>query len=145
MADKPTREQALEALELLREAYDYLSDTDANSVFIVRLREFIAEYRAPDAAPEGEPAAAYLAKVEADPRRAAALQRARERATPPGAQADERALFEAWHADRYEFSPKGLREGATYTSAAVHDRWQGWQARAALHADERAISASGAP
>jgi hypothetical protein len=46
--------------------------------------------------------------------------------------ADERKLFEAWHTERYGFAPKRARE--TYLSAAAHDRWQGWQARAALAA-----------
>jgi hypothetical protein len=118
--------------------------------------------RAPDAAPAGEPAAEQKATLKITlewddddgPLEIVAHGTLRdmhyldarlkflhslERATPPRGEADERAMFEAY----WSSLASDGSESETERLNAYHAGWNAWSARAALRADERAISASG--
>jgi hypothetical protein len=98
--------------------------------------------RAPDAAPAGEPATVKLADWRANKLEAVFGARG---------EAAERAMFEAFitrppferEVQRYPMDEEQYAWPGQYRDIDVEMAWEAWQARAALRADERAISASG--
>jgi hypothetical protein len=152
MADTPSRAEALEAAKAL---FYSSKDGKVAAGLFVTVHDFIVG--APDAAPAGEPAAEQKATLKItlewddDDGPHGTLRdmhyldarlkflHSLERATPPRGEADERAMFEAY----WSSLASDGSESETERLNAYHAGWNAWSARAALRADERAISASG--